>query len=320
MAATFIGSEVSAVRFSNSSEVTTAGTFRSANSRGSIQADSSSESSWAEWDSAVAEGWIHFVFNSSTLDNDGSDNILVVTDSSAANLFRLSASAVNTIQPQYWNGSAWVNAGTSFAHSTTVHEMVVQIVAGASGGFGVYQSGFGASSADVAFPGTDMKRATFYCPDDILPVQYSEIILGDSANSLVGGICETEPPTADGTDTDGTGTYADVDEIPYSDADNLVLASAGEQHSFTSPARTSTQAFVLGVSVAARMKRDVSGPQSAKFYLKIGGLRYYSSTFALTEGYDAYQYNWQENPATVAAWTPSEANDAALEWGIEAVA
>lgn len=319
MGVTFIGGEASAVRIDAATEVTTANTFRSANSRGSIQAVGSSQSLWAEWDSAVAEGWIHII-RQGFFDNDSSDNVLTVTDSTSANLFRLRTSAPRIIQPQYWSGAAWVDVGISFRLEDSTSEVVIQIVAGASGGFVVYADAIGVSSSDVVFTGTDMKRATLYCPDNLEEHRYSEIILGDADNPLVGGICETEPPTADGTDTGGTGTYADVDEFPYSDADNLVLGSAGDQHSFTSPARTSTQATVLGVSVGARMKREASGPQSAKFYLKIGGVRYYGSTFLLTESYDAYQYNWQQNPATAAAWTTSAANDAALEWGIEAVA
>lgn len=319
MTVSFIGSEATALTLANASEVTTGSTFRSANSRGSIAIVTNTQSAYAEWATAPSEGWVHFVMQG-TLDNDQSDLIVVVTNSSSGNLFRLILSNIATVQAQYWNGSAWTNTGSSFAFSTSALEVAIHLVAGASGSWEVFQNSVSKGSGSVAFSGTDMKRATFYCPDDNFTQYFSEVMLGDEDVSLVTSVVETEAPTANGTDTDGTGSYTDVDEIPLSDADSIALANAGDANSFTSPARTSTLYTVLGVSVAARMKRDVSGPQSAKFYLKIGGTPYYSSTFALTTGFASYQYTWALDPSTGVAWVPADASSASLEWGIEAVA
>lgn len=320
MPVSFIGSEATAFDTVNVEEVTSAGTFRSANSRNSVSMDGN-EVMYAEWDTAVSEGWIHFVMNG-LLDNDGTDFVLLVTDSSDANLFAITTPAVDTIRFSYWNGSAWVQIGSDLATTGTVKEYVVHLVAGASGSFLLYVDGSTITGGDAAFSGTDMKTVRLSGPDNAggFTTQFSEVILGDSDNGLVGSIVETEAPTADGTDTGGTGTYADVDEAIFNDADNIVFAAAADRHSFTSAARTSTLDSVLGVSVAARMKCDVTGPQGAKFYLKIGGTRYYSSDFTLTNAFTGYQYTWAVNPATAAAWTTTDANAATLEWGIEAIA
>lgn len=316
----FIGSEFSALRFTGAAlEVTSGGTFRSANSRGSMYLIDSVPQFTATWAAAVAEGWIHAVATSSW-DNDSSDNILIVYTGAVVPLFRLMTSAVATVQAQYWNGSAWVNTAAVFAINGALQELVIHLIAGASGSFEVYQNGTLLRSGSVVFVGTDMQYANFYCPDDNqFAVWWSEIMLSDNSYSLVSSVCETEAPTANGTDTTGTGSYTDVDEIPLSDVDAITFAAAGLRNSFTSPARTSTLANVIGVSVAARMKRDTTGPQKAKFYLKIGGTRYYSGDLTLGLAYDAYQYTWVTNPSTGVAWTATDANSSALEWGIESV-
>lgn len=325
MAVVFIGNEASALTLSTSAvESTNSATFIAANSRSSIEVGGAApiESVYAEWPTALAEVWFRFNVRSTFFDEDLSVTLVLLTTNAGNNLFRLEIINVanGTVQPQYWTGSAWADSGESFDIPDGIHEIVGNIVAGGSGEFVLYLDGTTVSAEITPFVGTDVKRITFYGTDDDTPHFFGEIILADGERSLNNSIVETEAPTADATDTDGTGTYAEIDETILSDVDMLTLAAASERNSFTSPARTATAPVVLGVSVAARMKRDASGPQSARFYLKIGGTRYYSDTFALTEGFLPYQYTWAEDPSTTAEWTTSDANSASLEWGIEAVA
>jgi hypothetical protein len=320
MPVSFIGSETSSLKTVSATEVTTANTFRTPQSRSAVNLQGS-QTAYAEWDSAVAEGWLRYQGQGSA-DNDGSDLILVVTTSASGNLFRLVTSNPAVMQPQCWVGGAWVNSGSAISMNTAIIEWVVHLVAGASGSWLLFANGSPIAGEDAAFDGTDMLRVTFCSPDDGAGTlqRVSEVILGDADFGLVNSSVETEPPTADGTDTSGTGTYVDVDEAIFDDADSIALAAAGNRHSFTSAARTSTQDTILGVSVGARMKCDVTGPQGAKFYLKIGGTRYYGSDMTLTNAFTGYSYTWAENPATTDPWTPTDANAATLEWGIEAIA
>jgi hypothetical protein len=131
---------------------------------------------------------------------------------------------------------------------------------------------------------------------------------------------EVKPPTSDGADVDGTGTYADVDETPYSDADLLQLPAVGNRHSFKSAARALTQNVVSGITVSCRAWYEAGGPTSIKAYLTIGGVRYYSPAIQLSLIAEGYQYTFLTNPATGLAFTTAEANDATLEYGFEATA
>lgn len=131
---------------------------------------------------------------------------------------------------------------------------------------------------------------------------------------------EIKPPTAQGTDADGTGDYTAIDEQSYSDADFITLGAVGQRQSFTSAARALTQNTVSGITLSCRAWYEAGGPTSIKPYLKIAGVRYYGTTFALDLIALGYQYTFTVNPATGVAFTAAEANDAALEYGWEAVA
>lgn len=131
---------------------------------------------------------------------------------------------------------------------------------------------------------------------------------------------EVHPPTSQGADADGSGDYTAIDELTYSDADLVTLPAIGNHQSYKSPARTLTQTVVSGVTVSWRAWYEAGGPASVKPYLTIAGVRYYGPAFALDLVALGYQYTWQTNPATGVAFTPAEANDATLEWGLEAAA
>jgi hypothetical protein len=140
------------------------------------------------------------------------------------------------------------------------------------------------------------------------------------STSTLSSTSEIKPPTSNGTDVDGTGTYADVDEQVYSDADQITLLAVGNHQSFKSAARTQTQDVVSGVTLSCRAWYEAGGPTSIKPYLTIGGVRRYGPAIALDVIALAYQYTFDVNPATGVAFTPAEANAATLEWGWEAAA
>jgi hypothetical protein len=138
--------------------------------------------------------------------------------------------------------------------------------------------------------------------------------------STLSSTSEIKPPTSNGADVDGTGTWADVDEQTTSDADLITLNAVGQRQSFKAAARTQTQAVVTGITVSCRAWYEAGGPTGIKPYLTIAGVRYYGAVFALDLVPLAYQYTFDVNPATLVAFTTAEANAATLEWGWEAVA
>lgn len=148
---------------------------------------------------------------------------------------------------------------------------------------------------------------------------FSEYAMSDT--TLVGHRTKVVGADANGAETDGSGAYTDINEQNINYSDFWALPTAGDARSVKASARTLTNPAFKGVSVTGTLMRvDASGPQNAKPFLRISGTNYYGDTFALTTGWLNYQYVWQLNPATTAAWTASEVNDATMEWGWEAVA
>lgn len=150
---------------------------------------------------------------------------------------------------------------------------------------------------------------------------WSEIIVADNERSLVASKLESKPPNGNGTDLDGIGDYLDVDELTNDNGTTKIIFEAdSERNSFVSPARTGDE-YILSVGVAADMRytEGEGTPTGARFYLKIGGVRYYSPTFELSLLYEGYEYSWNRNPATNQAWQRTAAQAATLEWGVEAV-
>ncbi|AMK18690.1 hypothetical protein K663_11555 [Sphingobium sp. MI1205] len=294
---------------------------RTANSRASLASPDGTALGTIALGSALTECWLHAITYAGAWDDDQNDYIVLVKDTSANNVFRVYTTSPGVFWAQYWNGSAWTSVGSSWTITGGQSSYAIYLKTGASGAnFIVLVDGVIKASGTMGTATVDVKTIVWGTPDNNLAGYFSELVVEDANLSTVGVVVETEAPTGAGGDATGTGAYTDVDEAPLNDTDIITFGAAGERNSFTSPARTSTLALVRGVGVAARAKRDASGPQNMKFYLKIGGTRYYSPDIALTTGFDAYQYVWALNPATSAAWTSTDANDAALEWGVEAVA
>jgi hypothetical protein len=131
---------------------------------------------------------------------------------------------------------------------------------------------------------------------------------------------QSRQPTSLGTDaTDGVGTLADVNEQAFNDATFQALSATGQRRSYRAAARTGTSSVVTGVTISCRAAYEEGGPTQIRPYLLISGVRYYGPNIALTLVFSAYQHTWALNPATGAAWTTAQADDANLEFGWEAV-
>lgn len=323
----FACSESSGIeRVAGAVENTTATYHNAPRSRAAMINSGASQISRVILPAALSSARVHMVCYTTAADTDSTGQWWVLYDAAGVGILRLFGTGNGaTGNIQYWNGSAWANLGASFSCFTLIGkiEMEIGVVTGVGGSAEVSFNGVSIASGAIGNATAALKRVDMRHPDDANSTLYSECIVNDYNRTLVGCFVETEAPTADGTDTAGTGTYADLDEaVNDAEATVLLLTNAGDQHSFTSPARTGTHAdgHILAVTVAFEMRRDIGGPQSARFYLKIGGVRYYGDTFLLTTALLPYQYAWVLNPATAAAWTQAEAEAAGLEWGIEAVA
>ena len=194
------------------------------------------------------------------------------------------------------------------------------VVPGASGRFELYKNQvlfLSASASMTAFSSLQVCRLNGPASGSA-NFNWSQIKI--QSTSTVNSRVYTSAPTSNGTDAGGTGTFSDVSEILLSDTTYWEFGTAGDKRSTKAAARTLSRSC-KGVGISFRaMRVDATGPQQIRPYLIIGGTRYYGSTFPLTTGFLGYRYLWTLNPSTGAAWTTSQANDANMEMGLEAVA
>lgn len=144
---------------------------------------------------------------------------------------------------------------------------------------------------------------------------YSQVFT--DTEPTIGERLYTLPPSATGTNTAWTGTYTEVDEIPYSDADFINSGTANQVETFGITAPTLTGYVVQSVTVSARAKYDGSGPSNIQLALRSGGTDYFSSSQALDVGYEPHQNIWETNPATSAAWVNTAIS--ALQPGVKSI-
>ena len=136
----------------------------------------------------------------------------------------------------------------------------------------------------------------------------SEIIVSDTDTRNFPGL-KTLAPTSDGTTTDWTGAYTEVDEATISDADVNYTDTADKDQAFN-VSNMPTGSFVIGaVKIACRATKSEDA--------SIGkiALGYYSGSTAvgddqsLTTAWATYESLDLTNPVTGAAFQQSEMND-----------
>ena len=270
----------------------------------------------------VSECWLHYRRRYSGFDDQTSAPEIQFMDAANNIIAKVAITSGSTYVLQYWNGAAFVVVGTSMLNAVnTIWEIDINIKKDATTGrVAWYRSGVLHAEAlglnltsfgDIAKVRLVGRGSTNY---------WNQVIATAGDEPTITWNLWTLVPNADGTDTDGIGTYADVDELSMDTNDFIQLDNAGDKHSFLHAAITAED-FIRGVGVAACARRvDGSGPQNIRPYLIIGGVRYYGDTFALTTGFLDYQYIWNLSPATSTDWTTAEVNDPTFEMGWEAVA
>ncbi len=69
-----------------------------------------------------------------------------------------------------------------------------------------------------------------------------------------------------------------------------------------------TSLTILCASVKYYMWKSDSGAAGVKFFINVGGTKYYSDEIFLSTTPQWYSWSWQNNPATGVAWTPAALN------------
>lgn len=304
-------------------ETVSGGTFDPDYARCSIDCDGPSTLLRSGTFSATSEGYIH----SRSRNGNVTDNLLTApgaigVSAAGTEQFRMFHQA-GTVRLQYVSGSAWVDATASIAITEqALNDFDLYFKVGtASGALRLYSNGsllLDSGTKDLSAV-TAITQVWFSGQLTVFDLQHSEVIVADEPT--IGWRLGAFAIDADGSNTDWTGSFADIDEIVHSDADFISSDTAGQVSTFAGTALTgpSGQSFLIkGVVVAARAKRGSTGPQNLQLAVRTGAANFFSSTHALDVGYGAHVGIWETNPNTLAAWAAADLDT--LEIGVKSLA
>jgi hypothetical protein len=230
----------------------------------------------------------------------------------STNIFRLNQTnntgGTPTFQPQYWNGSAWTNTGTSFALAgTALYTFTAKVILNTS--FEVYVGGaLQSSGSGWSGSSTTCDNCRFYSAANNATV-YSQIMWADydlRDSKLLGAALNGNSAA----NTGGTGTYTDINETPINETTAEAVSVSGNKMGQTKAAITVPSGYdVKGMVIAGRGR--VSGTiTDGKFGIRSGGTNYSSTARAFVAGYEPRVYIAAVDPATGTDFTQAGFNSA----------
>lgn len=324
----FVGHESDCYEPGNSSNVEST-SFRESTTlgRAGVRVDGAPVVTYPDW-GAVDELWVRFGMGGTNAGGTSGSSVIWDARNAAgtvmARIRKTAGGSNGAAVAEVWNGATYTavsGAIVVYNSDGTAKSLRVHFKGGVSGVFQIWYEG--ALILDVTgdySSAVSMVRCGFRGGVTSTSCVLSHVVI--ATTSILNMQCEQKPPAADSTDAataTATGTFADIDETSMLATDFVQLTNAGDRRSFTYTARTLTLEKVEGVTLSCNALYEPGGATSIRPYLKIGGVRYYGTTFALGLTSRGYQYTWTTNPATGVAFTTAEANAAGLEGGWEAV-
>jgi hypothetical protein len=276
--------------------------------------------------SALADCWLHFEMSSASNGNDTTARAVLTAYTSSDTAFARLVSGgggAAVMSLEYWNGTAWTNAGGTITLdvNTRAQTIDMHIVSNsASGSIKLYIAGTERLDSGTinlsSYSGVAYVRTTGHSVVGTTTA-FSQIVVANE--STIGWRLKTAPVTGAGATTDWTGSYTEIDELAYSDADFINSATANQVELFSHATTIPAGYTVRAVVVTARAKRGTTGPQNLRLILRSGGTTYDNgSDLALDEGYGAFCAVWETDPATSADFTASSI--ASLQFGVKSIA
>lgn len=239
-------------------------------------------------------------------------------------VFRLQVTAhvvgtSNTIQAQYYNGSAWVDVGSTYS-----------VGYGVLTRWDVKLSCGGSSESTAQLYKDGVLQATYSWTSayttDVINVQigrpsYSQAIVTHLSQLLLATTDTTDmrvitvAPTGAGTYTAGAGSYTDINETDLSDVTGWRSDVADEKYSWIfadPPAGISIRAVVF----SSRASRNATGPQALRHVVKNGASEAVTADLILAEALGTVQSVLELNPITGGTWgVTTDLNP--MEFGIQ---
>jgi hypothetical protein len=301
-------------------EDTTGGSYDSSYARCSLGTGASAGTSdTPNFASAVTTFWLHFEYHQSS--NGTGQSPVQLYNSSGTVVFRLTVASAGNWKAQYWNGSAFVDIGSTFAvGSSTRYTFDLKVVCGGSGSFELYSAGSLLTSGSASMTSvTNIQKVRLMGPQSNVSGRFSQVICADVAT--VGWKFHLKPPTGNGANTAFTNDYTAVDETVLSDADFIFSAAAGDVETYTGAALSLGSGTVKAVVVSMRIKNDGSSPVNAQAALRRGSTNYFSSNLSgISVGFGPALGIFETDPSTSTTWLGSDAQSASTEFGVKSIA
>lgn len=283
----------------------------------------------AEFDftsSAYTEAWFAVAFNLNYLGSGDQECFYI--GGPTQKLFRIAGQ--NTTEhwiPQYWNGSTWVDIGSTVTSpdlSANDAYLIIHVkLDNSTGNFTVYN---GVSEAQIAtFSGDTILTA------DTTITRCGITHMGSNGNIsaiMVGPAdlrlnrIEEDDALAAGTTATVTGTHTSLDDYVHQTTADFVTADAdGEEIlvDMNTIGGTFSAWSVDKVLLAVKAQAQADPSLYGKALCRSGGTTYEAATYftPLASGYLTFDAEFETNPDTGSAWANPAAVDAA-EWGFRA--
>jgi hypothetical protein len=297
----------------DTSDVTTVGSFDSSYVSSGIGMAGGTSAYIRSTDfSATGTVWMVFEFYKGAGGESNGAQIIVCRDG-GTNIFRFKVVADNSlaIQPQYWNGSAWVDTGSTVNLSRiTRHRIALRITLNTS--FEMWLNGMSVSSGSgwTGGPTTMTHWYGYNYTTTANSAIYSQVLIADYdvrdahlMTSAINGDSAANTGAA-------SGSYTDVNENGVDDSTAISITGSGNKAGQTHAGITVPGGMAIGAMVISARGRVDGVITDGKLGVRSGGSNYSSSGLNFNSGYEPRQHIIETNPATGSPFSQSGFNAA----------
>ncbi|MGV3511894.1 MAG: hypothetical protein ACO1OX_07800 [Novosphingobium sp.] len=328
----FAGTSLSSLRRTSTAvvEVTTAGTFDSDFVSKSIRIlNNLTDYIQTGEFSATTPTWFSFEFFTPAVQPASSSSAVICTmRNGMQNVFRIARAATSNsflMQPQYWNGIAWVNTGNTFTlTASTLYRFNIKWTPGS--GFDWYLGSALVSSGSgwTGSPPVTVTNMTLHGISDYGITAsagycyYSQILIADfdTRDSRLKSV-GLNGDSASNTGA-ASGVYSDVNEAVLDESTAISITTSGNKAGQTHEAITVPPGYVIGAVVVNARGRATGTITDGKLGIRTPATGNTSSTGrSYNGGYEPRSFIVDNNPDTGTRFTESEFN--ATEIYLEAV-
>jgi hypothetical protein len=246
----------------------------------------------------------------------------IVLLSAGVPVYQILPISTNNFQVQYWNSTthAWVAWDSVRAALLGLNTHVWNLTPGV--GFTYYVNGIAVSSQSAApvSAAASFDEIRFYNSDGNSHTgisAYSQIMGADY--DLRGSQMFSRMPNGEGTYTDGSGTFTDVNEATLNDANAIGLPLVGNKHSFTNAAFPAlpTGLTIESLGVNGRVRVGGAVVSDGKLMVRSSSVDQDSTALLAPAGFTCRGRQFEIDPATGTKWVKAAAD--AAQVGLEAV-